>query len=213
MSHAAPEIGTSLQWSRLFIDVLQISSYESYCNRTPRRCGWWTIFLCTPTLYNSLISIGLPTLQRSWKGGKLISPCPPARLWTESCPPCIFNNTHRILFIFTHLIKKPQKVCRARFFFFFFLHWTIGHLPVMMTRYYGCCFRRHACLNMFLLNTSIIQDKTHGWPSTQPGSLHTALQRKYTQPCSLFSRGTAVWTMGARLCEQWGTAVCKCPAV
>ena len=53
----------------------------------------------------------------------------------------------------------------------------------------------------------------HGWPSTQPGSLHTALQRKYTQPCSLFSRGTAVWTMGARLCERWGTAVCKCPAV
>ena len=53
----------------------------------------------------------------------------------------------------------------------------------------------------------------HGWPSTQPGSLHTALQRKYTQPCSLFSRSTAVWTMGARLCEQWGTAVCKCPAV
>ena len=53
----------------------------------------------------------------------------------------------------------------------------------------------------------------HGWPSTQPGSLHTALQRKYTQPCSLFSRGTAVWTMGARLCQQWGKAVCKCPAV
>ena len=53
----------------------------------------------------------------------------------------------------------------------------------------------------------------HGWPPTQPGSLHTAVQRKYTLPCSLFSRGTAVWTMGARLCEQWGTAVCKCPAV
>ena len=53
----------------------------------------------------------------------------------------------------------------------------------------------------------------HGWPSTQPGSLHTALQRKFTQPCSLFLRGTAVWTMGARLCEQWGKAVCKCPAV
>ena len=53
----------------------------------------------------------------------------------------------------------------------------------------------------------------HGWPSTQPGSLHTALQRKYTQPCLLFSRGAAVWTMEARLCEQWGTAVCKCPAV
>ena len=36
----------------------------------------------------------------------------------------------------------------------------------------------------------------HGWPSTQPDSLHTAQQRKYTQPCSLFSRGTTVWTMG-----------------
>ena len=55
--------------------------------------------------------------------------------------------------------------------------------------------------------------ETHGWPSTQPGSLHTAQQRKYTQPCSLFSRGTAVWTMGAQLCEQWGTAVCKYAAV
>ena len=32
----------------------------------------------------------------------------------------------------------------------------------------------------------------HGLTSTQPGSLHTALQRKYTQPCSLFSRSTAV---------------------
>ena len=42
----------------------------------------------------------------------------------------------------------------------------------------------------------------HGWPSTQPGSLHTALQRKYTQPCSLFSCGTAVWTMGERLCAS-----------
>ena len=43
---------------------------------------------------------------------------------------------------------------------------------------------------------------THGWPSTQPGSLLTALQRKYTQPCSLFFQdcvnngGTAVWTIG-----------------
>ena len=39
-------------------------------------------------------------------------------------------------------------------------------------------------------------DYNHGWPSTQPGSLHTALQRKYTQPCSLFSWGTAVSTIG-----------------
>ena len=33
------------------------------------------------------------------------------RLWTESCPLCIFNNTRRIHFIFAHLIKQLQKVC------------------------------------------------------------------------------------------------------
>ena len=54
-----------------------------------------------------------PPLQRSWKGGILVSPCPSVRLWTESCPPCIFNNTHRIHFIFAHLIKQLQKVCRV----------------------------------------------------------------------------------------------------
>ena len=78
--------------------------------------------------------------------------------------------------------------------------------------------RRHSTplpFNNFSCNCAIFRAETtiHGWPSTQPGSLHTALQRKYTQPCPLFSRGTAVWTMGARLCEQWDTAVCKCPAV
>ena len=39
--------------------------------------------------------------------------CPSVRLWTESCPLCIFNNTHRIHFIFAHLIKQLQKVCRV----------------------------------------------------------------------------------------------------
>ena len=34
------------------------------------------------------------------------------RLWTESYPRCIFNNTRRIHFIFAHLIKQLQKVCR-----------------------------------------------------------------------------------------------------
>ena len=51
-----------------------------------------------------------PPLQRSWKGGILVSPCPSVCLWTESCPLCIFNNTHRIHFIFAHLIKQAQKV-------------------------------------------------------------------------------------------------------
>ena len=39
------------------------------------------------------------------------SVCPSVRLWTESCPLCIFNNTHRIYFTFAHLIKQLQKVC------------------------------------------------------------------------------------------------------
>ena len=52
-----------------------------------------------------------PPLQRSWKGGTLVSPCPSVRLWTEWCPLCIFNNTHRIYFIFAHLINQLQKVC------------------------------------------------------------------------------------------------------
>ena len=38
---------------------------------------------------------------------------PSLRLWTESCPLCIFYNIHRIHFIFTHLIKQLQKVCRV----------------------------------------------------------------------------------------------------
>ena len=36
---------------------------------------------------------------------------PSVRLWTKSCPLCIFNNTHRIHFIFAHLIKQLKKVC------------------------------------------------------------------------------------------------------
>ena len=35
----------------------------------------------------------------------------------------------------------------------------------------------------------------HGWPSTQPGSLHTVLQRTHSR---------AHCSPGARLCEQWG---------
>ena len=42
------------------------------------------------------------------------SVCPSVRLWTESCPFCIFvNNTYRIHFIFAHLIKQLKKVCRV----------------------------------------------------------------------------------------------------
>ena len=45
--------------------------------------------------------------------GFTLSICPSVPLWTESYPLCIFNNTHRIHFIFAHLIKQLQKVCRV----------------------------------------------------------------------------------------------------
>ena len=50
--------------------------------------------------------------QRSWRGytGFAVSICPSVRLWTESCSLCIFHNTRRIHFIFTHLFKQLQKV-------------------------------------------------------------------------------------------------------
>ena len=35
------------------------------------------------------------------------------RLWTKPCPLCIFHNTCRIHFIFAHIIKWLQKVCRV----------------------------------------------------------------------------------------------------
>ena len=54
-----------------------------------------------------------PPLQRIWKGGILVSPCPSVRLWTESYSLCIFNNSRRIHFIYAHLIKQLQKVCRV----------------------------------------------------------------------------------------------------
>ena len=36
---------------------------------------------------------------------------PSVRLWTKSCPLCIFHNTCRIHFIFAHLIEQLQKLC------------------------------------------------------------------------------------------------------
>ena len=54
----------------------------------------------------------IPSASTKLKGGLLVSPCPSVRLWTESGPLCIFNNSHRIHFIFAHLIKQLEKVCR-----------------------------------------------------------------------------------------------------
>ena len=67
----------------------------------------FSVYLCKPC-----IGLLYPPLQRSWKGGILVSPCPSVRLWTKTCLLCIFNNTCRIRFIFAHLIKQLEKVCR-----------------------------------------------------------------------------------------------------
>ena len=64
----------------------------------------------------SKLTIILPPASTKLKGGYTgitLSVCPSVRLWTESCPLCIFNNTHRIHFIFAHLIKQLQKVCHV----------------------------------------------------------------------------------------------------
>ena len=66
------------------------------------------------------LSVIIPPLQWSWRGGILVSPCPSVcpsirpsvSLWTESCPLCIFHDTSRFHFIFTHLINQLQKLCR-----------------------------------------------------------------------------------------------------
>ena len=60
----------------------------------------------------------IPPTQRSWRGctGFNLFACLSVRLWTESCPPCIFPNSRLIHFIFTHLIKQLQKMCSVYFF-------------------------------------------------------------------------------------------------
>ena len=52
-------------------------------------------------------------LKGVYTGFTLSRVCPSVRLWTESCPLCIFNNTRRIYLIFAHLIKQLQKICRV----------------------------------------------------------------------------------------------------
>ena len=72
--------------------------------------GTLLYWICSFMYINSLYA----SLQWSWKWGLLVSPCPSVHLsvclMTESCPLCIFNNTRLIHFIFTYLIKQPQKV-------------------------------------------------------------------------------------------------------
>ena len=49
------------------------------------------------------------------------------RLWTESCPLCIFKKTPQIHFIFAHLIKQLQKVCHMYSLFQNSKIWNFGN--------------------------------------------------------------------------------------
>ena len=75
--------------------------------------GMTSMQLLTSSLKLAFI---IPPASTKLKRGILVSPCPSVRLWTESCPLCIFDNTHRIHFIFAHLIKQLQKVKFWRIF-------------------------------------------------------------------------------------------------
>ena len=53
--------------------------------------------------------------------------CPSVRLWAESCPQCIIQNTNCIHFIFTDLINQLQKVCRVLSFVTNSKIWNFGN--------------------------------------------------------------------------------------
>ena len=85
--------------------------------------GWWCpgcpshwVISCHSILYVVWMAPSYTSASTKLIGGYTgitLSVCPSVCLWTESCPLCIFNNTHRIYFIFAHLIKQLQKVCRV----------------------------------------------------------------------------------------------------
>ena len=77
---------------------------------------WLSVFNAPPGAPNLLLFYPFHTLSlyprsTKLKGVILVSPCPSVLLWTESCPLCVFLNTSRIHFVFTHLTNKFQKVC------------------------------------------------------------------------------------------------------
>ena len=85
---------------------------------------------------------------------------------------------------------RPQK-----------FEWHVWHCPLILNRW-------ELSRNLLCSQYTGFRSYNHGWPSTQPGSLHTALQRKYTQPCSMFSRGTAMWTIWGHGCVNNEARLC-----
>ena len=58
-------------------------------------------------LYDATIGVGLGAY---WFHLDRLSVCPSVRMWTESCPFCVFSNIIRIHFIFTYVINLLPKV-------------------------------------------------------------------------------------------------------
>ena len=93
---------------------------------------------------------------------------------------------------------------------------TIAHLCIFTI--FILSFRRliaitaNVCISSHLISSPshlisshliLARETIHGWPSTQPGNLHTALQRKHTAVLIVLpghgcvnNGATAVWTMG-----------------
>ena len=83
----------------------------------------WTVWLSQRDHYHT-------PAQRSWMGYTdcILSVRLSVRLWTESLPLCIFYNTRRIHFIFTHVIKQLQKVCPVVIVLFFFCFFSKSNI-------------------------------------------------------------------------------------
>ena len=96
--------------------LLMGSSWKWLANSLWASQAWLNFGLyCNHSTFTALVVI-IPLASTKLKGGYTgftLSVYPSVRLWTESCSLCIFSNTHRILFIFAHLVKQLQKVCRV----------------------------------------------------------------------------------------------------
>ena len=68
----------------------------------------------------------------------LPSVCASVPLCRELCPLCIFYNIYWIHFIFTHLIKQLQKVCRVTVFFQNSTIWSFGKFFNFVTLTLSC---------------------------------------------------------------------------
>ena len=121
-------------WYDTFHDTFVIPYNDIYCSLhicTIPVC-WCIVWVLLPSvvlgcahltaislcMLKFLFCIIIPPASTKLKGGYTgftlsvrLSICLSVRLWTESCSLCIFNNTHRIHFIFAHIIKQLQKVC------------------------------------------------------------------------------------------------------